>query len=128
AMVAVICAILLFASIRRRQWSLPVIAVGLVALVTVLLGAVYPAFVQQFRVKPNEQQDESQYINDNIIATNTAFGLSSIQAQQRDVSVGPLDAKQIAANAGTASNIRVWRPVGLKGNLQPVQPSKDPYD
>jgi len=126
--VAVICAILFFANIRLRQWSLPIIAVGLLALVSVLLGAVYPAFVQQFRVKPNEQQDEQPYIADNISATNTAFGLSSIQAQQRDVSVGPLDAKQIAANAGTVSNIRVWRPVVLKENLQSVQRFKQYYD
>ena len=128
AIVAVICAILFFANIRLRQWSLPVIAVGLLALVSVLLGAIYPAFVQQFQVKPNEQQYEHDYIGDNIQATNLAFGLSSIQAQQRDVSVGPLDAKQIAANAGTVSNIRVWRPVVLKENLQSVQRFKQYYD
>jgi uncharacterized membrane protein (UPF0182 family) len=126
--VAVICAILFFANIRLRNWSLPIIAVVLLALSSVLLGAVYPAFVQQFRVKPNEQQDEHDYIGDNISATNQAFGLSSIQAQQRDVSVGPLDAKQIAENAGTVSNIRVWRPIVLKENLQSVQRFKQYYD
>ena len=128
AIVAVICAILFFANIRLRQWSLPVIAVGLLALVSVLLGAVYPAFVQQFRVKPNEQQDEMPYIQDNINATNTAFGLSAIQAQQRDVSTGPLTAKQIADNSGTVSNIRVWRPPVLKENLQSVQRFRQHYD
>src|SRR5437016_3335329 len=128
AIVAVICAILFFANIRLRQWSLPVIAVGLLALVSVLLGAVYPAFVQQFRVKPNEQQDEMPYIQDNINATNTAFGLSAIQAQQRDVSTGPLTAKQIADNSGTVSNIRVWRPPVLKENLQSVQRFRQYYD
>ena len=39
AIVAVICAVLFFVNIRLRQWSLPVIAVGLLALVSVLLGA-----------------------------------------------------------------------------------------
>jgi len=126
--VAVICAILFFANIRLRQWSLPIIAVALLALVSVLLGAAYPAFVQQFRVKPNEQQDESLYIQRNITATNQAFGLSNIVAQQRDVSVGPLNAKQVAENAGTVSNIRVWRPVVLKENLQSVQRFKQYYD
>src|SRR5213593_4160716 len=125
--VAVICAILFFANIRLRNWSLPVIAVGLLALASVLLGAVYPAFVQQFRVKPNEQQDELPYIQDNIDATNTAFGLGAIQAQQRDVS-GPLTAKQIADNAGTVSNIRVWRPQVLNENLQSVQRFRQYYD
>src|SRR5207302_7433284 len=117
-----------FANIRLRQWSLPVIAVGLLALVSVLLGAVYPAFVQQFRVKPNEQQDEMPYIQDNINATNSAFGLSAIQAQQRDVSTGALRANRIADNSGTVSNIRVWRPPVLKENLQSVQRSRQSYD
>jgi uncharacterized protein len=126
--VAVICAILFFANIRLRQWSLPIIAVALLALVSVLLGAVYPAFIQQFRVKPNEQQYEHDYIGDNIQATNTAFNLSSIQAEERDVSTGPLTAKQIADNSGTVSNIRVWRPQVLKENLQSVQRFRQYYD
>jgi uncharacterized membrane protein (UPF0182 family) len=127
AIVAVICAILFFANIRLRQWSLPIIAVGLLALVSVLLGAVYPAFVQQFRVKPNEQQYEAPYIQDNIQATNIAFGLTSIEAQERDVT-GPLTAKQIADNSGTVSNIRVWRPQVVKENLQSVQRFRQYYD
>ena len=60
---AVICAILFFLNIRLRQWSLPVIAVGLLLLVSVLLGTAYPSFVQQFRVKPNEQSYETPYID-----------------------------------------------------------------
>ena len=66
AVVAVICAILFFANIRLRQWSLPVVAVGLLAIVSVLLGTAYPAFIQQFKVKPNEQQLELEYILDNM--------------------------------------------------------------
>jgi len=127
AIVAVICAILFFANIRLRQWSLPIIAVALLALVSVLLGAVYPAFVQQFRVKPNEQQDEMPYIRDNINATNLAFGLNNIQSEQRNVT-GPLTARQLADNAGTESNIRVWRPPVLKENLQSVQRFRQYYD
>jgi hypothetical protein len=43
AIVAVICAVLFLVNIRVRLWSLPVIAVGLLALVSVLLGTAYPA-------------------------------------------------------------------------------------
>ena len=126
--VAVVCAILFFANIRLRNWSLPIIAVGLLALSSVLLGAIYPGFVQQFRVKPNEQQDEQEYIGDNIAATNLAFGLNAVQASTPDVTVGPVTAKQVADNGGTVSNIRVWRPVVLKENLQSVQRFKQYYD
>ena len=48
--IAVACAVLFFVNIRLRGWALPVIAVGLLALVSVVAGAAYPAFVQRFRV------------------------------------------------------------------------------
>ena len=56
--VAVICAVMFFVNARYRVWSLPIIAVGLLLLVSILLGTAYPAFIQQFRVNPNEQQYE----------------------------------------------------------------------
>lgn len=128
AVVAVICAVLFFLNIRMRQWSLPVISVGLLALVSVLLGAAYPSFIQQVRVKPNEQALETQYIDYNITATTHAFGLDTITPQQRDVS-GPLTAKQIDANQTTVSNIRLWQGVPiLKENFQSLQRNRQYYD
>jgi len=47
-------ALLFLVNIRMRGWTLPVIAVGLWALVGILAGAVYPAFIQKVRVEPNE--------------------------------------------------------------------------
>ena len=86
AIVAVICAILFLVNIRVRLWSLPVIAVGGLALVSVLLGTAYPAFVQQFSVKPQEQQRETPYIEYNIEGTRTGVPLDTI-----DVSARPAD-------------------------------------
>ena len=45
AIVAVICALLFFVNARYRVWSLPIIAVGLLLLVSILLGTAYPAFI-----------------------------------------------------------------------------------
>ena len=53
---ALICAVLFLVNIRVRLWSLPVIAVALLAVVSVLLGTAYPSFVQRFRVAPQEFQ------------------------------------------------------------------------
>jgi uncharacterized membrane protein (UPF0182 family) len=128
AIVAVICAVLFFLNIRLRQWSLPVIAVGLLALVSVLLGTAYPAFIQQFRVKPNEQQYELPYIEKNINATRRAFGLDGFEEQQRDVA-GPLTGRQIDDNRATVSNIRLWRGVPvLLENFQSLQRIRQYYD
>jgi uncharacterized protein len=128
AIVAVICAILFFLNIRLRQWSLPIIAVGLLALVSVLLGTAYPAFIQQFRVRPNEQALETPYIQNNIEATRKAFGLDTITEQQRKVS-GPLTAQQLQDNQTTTSNIRLWRAIPiLLENFQSLQRIRQYYD
>ncbi len=127
AIVAVICAVLFFLNIRLKQWSLPVAAVGLLALVSVLLGTAYPAFVQQFKVKPNEQQLELDYINNNITATREAFGLDAIEQQQREVG-GPLSAQEVRDNRTTVSNIRLWRQGSLLKNIQSFQRVREYYD
>ena len=72
---ALICAVLFLVNIRVRLWSLPVIAVALLALVSVLLGTAYPSFVQRFRVAPQEFQREKPYIDDNIQGTRRAFAI-----------------------------------------------------
>ncbi len=126
--VAVICAVLFFLNIRLRQWSLPLIAVGLLVLASVLLGTAYPAFIQRFRVEPNEQGFEQEYIEDNISATRTAFGLDAFDAEQRNVG-GPLTAAQLAENAPTVANIRLWRgkPIMLE-NFQSLERFRQYYD
>jgi uncharacterized membrane protein (UPF0182 family) len=125
--VAVICALLFFVNARYRVWSLPIIAVGLLLLVSILLGTAYPAFIQQFRVGPNEQQYELPFIERNIAATRRAFALDKIRLEERPFvpSVSPED---IQANEATVSNIRLWRPSVLKENFQSVQRIRQYYD
>ena len=125
--VALICAVLFLINIRVRLWSLPLVAVGLLALVSVLLGAAYPAFVQQFRVKPQEQQREAPYIEDNIEATRFAFGLDSLSVTPRDVST-LVTSEEVDANPATVENVRLWRPSVLQQDFQGLQRIKQFYD
>jgi uncharacterized membrane protein (UPF0182 family) len=125
--VALICAVLFLINIRVRLWSLPLISVGLLALVSVLLGAAYPEFVQQFRVKPQEQQREEPYIEDNIAATRFAFGLDQLQPQERPVE-SLVTSEEIDANQPTISNVRLWRPSVLQQDFQGLQRIKQFYD
>jgi uncharacterized membrane protein (UPF0182 family) len=125
--VALICAVLFLINIRVRLWSLPLIAVGLLALVSVLLGAAYPAFVQQIRVKPQEQQRELPYIEDNIAATRFAYGLDALTVQERPVDT-LVTADEVAASPDTIGNVRLWRPAVLQQNFQSLQRIKQFYD
>ena len=128
AIVAIICAVLFFLNIRLKQWSLPVVAVGLLAIVSVLLGTAYPAFIQQFKVKPNEQQLEAPYIEYNITATRQAFGLEAIDQQVRTDTAQALTAQQVRDNRTTVSNIRLWRQGALQKNFASFQRVREYYD
>jgi uncharacterized membrane protein (UPF0182 family) len=112
--------VLFIVNIWRRGWALPVIAVGLWALVAVLLGGVYPAIVQRFSVEPSESSKEREYIARNIEATRAAVGLDAVENQtfQADAS---LDEAGLDANAEIVRNIRLWEPAQLARNYQRTQ-------
>jgi uncharacterized membrane protein (UPF0182 family) len=118
--IALACAILFLVNIRMRGWALPVIAVGLLALVSITAGAAYPAFVQRFRVAPQELQKERPFIERNIAATRTAFGLDGIITRPESVT-STVTAQDIKANDATISNVRLWRPDILLNNFKALQ-------
>jgi uncharacterized membrane protein (UPF0182 family) len=113
-------------NILRRGWVLPVIAVGLWAFVSVIVGAAYPAFIQQFRVNPTESQKERPYITRNIEATRAAYNFG-------DVKVNPfnynekLDAAALADNAQTIRNVRLWDPDVLQRTYEKLQEIRSFY-
>ncbi|WP_181008880.1 MULTISPECIES: UPF0182 family protein [unclassified Streptomyces] len=79
--IAIICAVLFFATLWRRMWQLPVIGLGLMVLSAILIGGVYPALVQQFQVRPNEQAMETPYIEKHLAATKEAYGIDDAEKE-----------------------------------------------
>jgi uncharacterized membrane protein (UPF0182 family) len=125
--IAIICAIVFFVNIRFRGWAAPAIAIGLLALVAVVIGGIYPAAVQKFSVEPQEFQREAPYITADINATRTAFNLDAIS--RTAVSPSPdLTEGQVATNAPTIQNIRLWSPAILKKNYQSLQRIRSYYE
>lgn len=124
--IAVACAVLFLVNIRMRGWALPVIAVGLLALVSIAAGGAYPAFVQRFQVGPQELQRERPYIERNIQATRAAFGLDAIQAQPRPVA-DDVTPQEVGENDVTVANIRLWRPDILRENFESLQRFRQYY-
>jgi hypothetical protein len=128
AVIAVVCAILFLVNIRMRGWALPVIAVGLLVLVSITAGAVYPAFIQRFRVSPQELQREREYIERNIVATRRAFGLDQVEQQRPTVASG-VTPEGLEENESTIANIRVWRPTPiLQENFASLQRIRSYYE
>jgi uncharacterized membrane protein (UPF0182 family) len=79
AIIALICAVLFFAGVVRPGGMLPGVSFGLLVLSSILIGGVYPALVDQFQVKPNQQLKETSYIQRNIDATRAAYGVDNAE-------------------------------------------------
>ncbi|NEW41032.1 COG1615 family transporter [Nocardia cyriacigeorgica] len=74
--IAIICAVAFFAGIVLRDLRVPAMAAALLVLSSVLVGAVWPLMVEQFSVRPNAAEKESEYIERNIAATRKAYGIT----------------------------------------------------
>lgn len=107
--VAVIVALLfLFAAIAGR-WTLPLVGVGGLIVVSLVVSLVFPWLVQSLQVVPNEQQLETEYIKRNIDATRTAYGLDNVE--EVDYSgVTTAQPGQLRSDAETTANIRIMDP------------------
>jgi uncharacterized protein len=93
--IALICAAAFFSAVVLRNLQIPAIALALLVLSSVLVGAAWPAVLEQFSVRPNAIDREADSISRNIAATRQAFGLNN-------VGVIPY-APQVASAAGTAA-------------------------
>jgi uncharacterized protein len=80
--VALICALLFFLTTWRRAWMLAGVGISLLLVTSILLGLIWPAFVQHFQVGPSEPVKEAPYIQSNIDASRVAYDLNGIEAKQ----------------------------------------------
>jgi len=104
---AVVAGLLLLLSTRAPTLRLAAGAYAVLLLVWIGGAGVYPAFVQQFAVAPNELNRESPYIRSSIDATNRAYGLD--QAQEKAFpATGSLTPAVIEDNRAVLDNVRLW--------------------
>jgi uncharacterized membrane protein (UPF0182 family) len=125
--IALLSGIALIANIRFRGWRLPAIAFGAWVAASILIGGVYPALVQQFRVAPNEVAAEAPYIERNIGMTRAAFGLDQVEVRAFPAEES-LVASDIAANADTIDNVRLWDPAIVAQSYQQLQGIRPYYE
>lgn len=124
--ISVAAALMLFYNIRRKGWALPVIGVGLWALISVVVGAVVPAFVQKFTVQPSELSRERVYIDRNIKATRAALQLDGVEVVPFTYDEN-LNAAELATNAETVRNVRLWDPLYVEQTFQKLQEIRSYY-
>jgi uncharacterized protein len=105
--ISVLSAIIFLVNIRFRRLALPLAAVGIWILVVALAGGAWPWWTQRFSVAPQEPQREEPYIDRNIQATLTAFGLDDVDL--RPFAATPtLDEEHLEQNETLLANVRLW--------------------
>lgn len=125
--IAVICALLFFATLWRRTWQLPVIGFGLMVLSAILIGGLYPAIVQKFQVQPNEQAKEAPYVEKNLKATREAYGIDGTQVSEYAGKSDTKDKTKQRDDADTTASIRLLDPNIVSPTFQQLQQMKNYY-
>ncbi len=120
--IAVICALLFFANIVVRNIMLPAGALGLLVVSSVVIGGVYPAYTQQFRVNPNEIQREEPFIQRNIEATRAAYGIDDANVEVMPYAASQdVDTDQLETQASQVSNARLLDPNRLAPTYEQLE-------
>ncbi|GAA3105280.1 UPF0182 protein [Streptosporangium carneum] len=126
AIIALICAVLFFAGVVRSGGMLPGVAFGLLVLSAILIGGVYPALVEQFQVKPNQQDREQPYIKRNIAATRKAYGIDKTEVIEYAAQGDP--SKVNVTTDSSISGVRLLDPNLVAKTYQQKQRIRGYYD
>ena len=126
--ISIICAAAFFVAVFRRNLQLPAIAVVLLVLSSVLVGAAWPAVLQQFVVAPNANEREAPSIQRNIDATRQAFGLTSDKVDiQPYAGTSEATPAEVASDIDTIPNIRLLDPSKLGDTFTQFQQRRNFY-
>ncbi len=127
--IAIIIAIGVLASMWLKSARLPAIGFAVLIVLSILIGGIYPAAVQQFTVKPNASTKEAPYISRNIQATRQAYGIvtgTNVDYQTYNVNASPSTAALVPANP-TVSDLRILDPNQIAPTFTQQQQIRNVY-
>ncbi len=125
--IAIIAALLLFATFFTKRLVLPIVAIALMAISALVIGGIYPRIVQQFQVTPNEVEKETPFIARNIEFTRQGFGLDKVQTSEFPADPNITDA-ELAQNENTIQNVRLWDDDPLLTSYRQIQELRPYYN
>ncbi|MDO5627429.1 MAG: UPF0182 family protein [Mobilicoccus sp.] len=109
AIAALICAGLFVATIWSNSWRLPMIAVGMLLVTSLVVGSLYPMAVQNLRVGPSEATLEAEFIAKNIEGTRRAYGIENLEKTEYNAET-QASPGQLREDAATVPGIRLLDP------------------
>ena len=126
--IAAICAIGFFVGAFLRSVKLPAVALALLVLSGVLIGGAWPLVLQSVRVNPNAIRLEEQFIERNIAATRSAYGIGENKVTYVDYNPSNTGspASLVSTNA-SVPNARLLDPTLLSPTWIQQQQNKNFY-
>ncbi len=124
--VAILCAILFFASLFVRSWALPAMSLGLLGVASILIGAIWPAVLQGFQVNPSEPDKEGKYIARNIKATRDAYDVADVKVESYSANT-TLTPAELAASAESRVSTRLLDPTLISPAFEQLQQVRGYY-
>ncbi|WP_033430143.1 UPF0182 family protein [Saccharothrix syringae] len=120
--IAVFCAVAFFAGAVLRNLQLPAIATVLLVLSSILVGAAWPAVLEQFSVRPNAIEKEAESISRSITATRQAYGLTDDKVEtQPYAGKQNVSLEELKNDQATLGNVRLLDPAVISETFTQFQ-------
>ncbi len=126
AIIALIVAIAFVVTAFIGKWRVPLVGTALLVVSALVIGLLYPALVQKFYVDPSARELESSYIQRNIDATRTAYGLDSINTVEYSATTDATEGA-LRSDADTTASIRLLDPTIVSPAFRQLQQFKQYY-
>ena len=125
--VSLVIALVILINIFLKKFRLVIYSVVALILISLLLGGIYPVFVQKFYVLPTELSRERPYIENSIKYTRMAYNLDMVE--KKTFPAGKtLNSDDIQQNRDTVDNIRLWDYRPLQQTYAQIQEMRTYYE
>ena len=120
AVIALIVALLFFVTAIIGRWRFPLIGTALLVVSALVVGMGYPWVVNQFQVRPNQFNLESQYIDRNLEATKVAYGIDGLEKTET-AAVTDAEPGALQRDAETTASIRIMDPAIISPTVRQLE-------
>mgnify|MGYP006277351149 FL=1 len=114
-------------SLFKNNYKPLVVGIGAWILLSIIFTGVYPAFIQQYSVEPNEINREEEYIANNIEMTLQAYGLDDVETDDFELSEDELSYDELMEYETVIDNIRLWDYRPLQDTYNQLQALRQYY-
>ncbi|TQL47392.1 hypothetical protein FB562_0449 [Homoserinimonas aerilata] len=123
---AAVVAILFIVTAIVGRWRLPIVGTALLIVTAIIAGSVYPWIIQRFQVEPSVRSLEAEYIQRNIDATRTAYGVTDVTETPYSATTDA-EPGQLRDDAETTASIRILDPALVTLSFAQLEQIKQYY-